>query len=124
MVTEILLLMWLSSMFSLVTEELFGDVAAAVIPPWIDDVETSLYRQDLSNLQHFDGVELVTLDNCDTVDIIIGNDNALLMCKMEERVGESRDEPHAIFTPWVGWLLKEDCPYMPGLLRLLECKLL
>ena len=54
-------------------------------------------------MQHFDGVKLVALDNCDTVDIIIGNDNAFLMCTMEERMGESRDEPHAMFTP-LGWM--------------------
>ena len=88
---------------SIDTEELFGDVTAAVIPPWVDDVETLPHKQDLSNLQHFDGVKLVTLDNCDTVDIIIGNDNAFLMCTKEERMEESRDEPHAIFTP-LGWM--------------------
>ena len=33
------------------------------------------------------------------MDIIIGNDNAFLMCAMEERMGESRDESHAIFIP-------------------------
>ena len=64
---------------SIDTEELFGDVTAAVISPWVDDVETLPHKQDLSNLQHFDGVKLVTLDNCDNVDIIIGNDNAFLM---------------------------------------------
>ena len=66
-------------------------------------------------MQHFDGVKLVTLDNCDTVDIIIGNDHAFLMCTMEQRMGESRGEPRAIITPWVGWLLEEDRPYMPAL---------
>ena len=54
-------------------------------------------------MQHFDGVKLVTLDSCDTVDIIIGNDNAFLVCTMEERMGESRGEPHAILTP-LGWM--------------------
>ena len=49
-------------------------------------------------MQHFDGLKLFTLDNCDTVDIIIGNDNAFLMCAMEERMEEGRDEPHAVFT--------------------------
>ena len=87
------------------TEDLFGDVAAAIISLWIIDVKTSLYKQDLSNLQHFDAVKLFILDNCDTVDIIIGNDNAFLMCTMEERTGESQDEHLAMFTPWVEWLL-------------------
>ena len=108
---------------SIDTEMLFGDVTAAVIRPWIDEVETLPHKHDLSNLQHFDGVKLLTLDNCDTVDIIIGNNNTFSMCTMEERMGQSRGEPHAIFTPWVGWLLKEDRPYMTGPLRFLECKL-
>ena len=43
-------------------------------------------------MHHFDGVKLFTLDNCNTVDIIIGNDNAFSMCAMEERMGESKDE--------------------------------
>ena len=71
-------------------------MTAAVIPPWVDDVETLPHKQDLSNLQHFDGVKLVTLDNCDTVDIIIGNDNAFLMCAKEERMRESRGSPVAL----------------------------
>ena len=85
---------------SIETEELSGDMTAAVIPPWIDDVETLPHKQDLSYLQHFDGVKLFILDNCDTV---ISNDNAFLMCTVEERMGESRDEPHAVFTP-LGWM--------------------
>ena len=84
-------------------EELFGDVTAVVIPHWVDDVKTLPHKQDLSNLQHFDDVKLFTLDNFDTVGIIIGNDNAFLMCTMEERMGESRDEPHAIFI-LLGWM--------------------
>ena len=83
---------------SIDTEELFGVVTAAVILLWIDNVETLPHKQDLSNLQHFDVVQLFALDNCDTEDVVIGNDNAFLMCTMEERMGESRDEPHAIFT--------------------------
>ena len=37
------------------------------------------------------------------MDIIIGNDDAFLMCVMEEHLGESRDEPHAIFSP-LDWM--------------------
>ena len=54
-------------------------------------------------MKHFDGVKLFILYNCDTVDIIIDNGNAFLMCTMEERVGESQNEPHAIFTR-LGWM--------------------
>ena len=109
-------------MFSLWRLKSFCNETAVVIPPWIDDVETLPHKQDLSNLQHFDCVKLFTLVNCNTVNIITGNDNAFLMCAMEEREGESQDEPHAIFTPWVGWPLWKDRPYMPRLPRFLECK--
>ena len=108
---------------SIKTKELFCEVTAAVISPWIDDVETLPHKQDSSNLQHFDGVKLFTLNSCNTVDSITGNDNAFLMYAMEERMGGSRDKPPAIFTPWVGWLLREDRPYISGLLTLLECEL-
>ena len=61
------------------------------------------HEQYLSNLQDFDCIKLFALDNCDIMDIVIGNDNAFLMCAMKERMKESRDEPHAIFTP-MGWM--------------------
>ena len=81
------------------------------------------HKQDFSNLQHFDGVKFFILDNCNTVDIIIGNDNAFLMSAMEERMGESRDESHAIFIPLGRMASEGRSPiYMPGLLRFLECK--
>ena len=64
---------------SIDTEEWFGDVTAVVIPPWVNDVETLTHKRNLSNLQHFDGVKLFTLNDCDTVDTIIGNDNTFLM---------------------------------------------
>ena len=43
------------------------------------------------------------LPDNDTVDLPIGNDNAFLMTVLEERVGVSRCEPHAVLTP-LGWL--------------------
>ena len=56
---------------SINTEKLFGDVTAAVILPWVDNVETLPHEHDLSDLQHFFGVKLFTLDNCDTVNITV-----------------------------------------------------
>ena len=67
---------------------------------WQDDVETLPHRQDLNSFLHFEDVELP--DN-DTVDLLIGNDNAFLMTVLEERVGVSRCEPRAVLTP-LGWL--------------------
>ena len=44
---------------SLETEELFCGVTAAVVPPWVDDVEALAHKQDLSNFQHFDSVKFL-----------------------------------------------------------------
>ena len=45
----------------------------------------------------------VTYYKYDTVNLLIGNDNAFLVTVLEERVGVSRCEPHAVSTP-LGWL--------------------
>ena len=71
--------------------------------PWRDDIDTLPHRQNLSSYAHFKDVEMFELPDIDTVDILIGNDNACLMTVLEERVGLSRDEPHAVLTP-LGWL--------------------
>ena len=41
--------------------------------------------------------------SCNSVDVIIGNDNAHLMVVRQERVGDNLEEPHAILSP-LGWL--------------------
>ena len=76
---------------------------SVVNSPWSDDVNTLPHRQDLSGLKHFDGVELFTLDNCNNVDVLLGNDNAHLMWAKEERLGKNITDLHAILTP-LGWL--------------------
>ena len=50
-------------------------------------------------------MELFELPENKTVDLLIGNDNVFLMTVLEERVGASRSDPHAILTP-LEWL---DC---------------
>ena len=88
---------------SLDTNEMFCDITAVVHEPWSDDAEGLPHRQLLNELKHFEDVDVFTIDGCDVVDVIIGNDNAFLMTVIEEKRGESRDEPHAIYTP-LGWL--------------------
>ena len=108
---------------SVKTKELFCDVTAAVISPWVDDAETLPHKQDLSNSQHFEGVKLFTLDNGNTADIIIGNDNAFSMNAMEELLGEVEMSLMLYSLSWEEWPLEEDRSYMQRLLRFLECKL-
>ena len=88
---------------SLESNELFCELIAVVNEPWSDDVENLPHKQFLNGLKQFEDVNIFTIDDCMTVDVIIGNDNAFLMWAKEERIGESFDEPHAIHTP-LGWL--------------------
>ena len=71
--------------------------------PWCNDVSTLPHMQQLSQFKHFENVEILGLDNCDAVDVLIGNDNAHLMYANQERVGDSLTESHAILTP-LSWL--------------------
>ena len=66
---------------------------------WQDHVETLPHRQDLNSFSHFKDVELYESPDNDTVDLLIGNDNAFLMTVLVERVGVSRCEAHAVLTP-------------------------
>ena len=65
----------------------------------LSNVKTLPHRQDLNSFSHFEDVELYKLPDNDTLDLLIGNDNAFLMIVLEERVAVSRCEPHAILTP-------------------------
>ena len=53
-------------------------------------------RQSFNELKHFEDVDVVAIDGRDVVDVIIGNDKAFLMTVIEEKRGESPDEPQAI----------------------------
>ena len=88
---------------SLFSNEMFELSNIVTNSAWQDDVETLPHRQDLNSFSHFEDVELYELPDNDTVDLLIGNDNAFLMTVLEERVGVSRCEPHAVLTP-SGWL--------------------
>ena len=98
---------------SLDTNEMFCDITAVVHEPWSDDAKGLLHRQLLNELKHFEDVDMFTIDGCDVVDLIIGNDNAFLMTVIEEKRGESRDEPHAIYTP-LDWLASGDRAVLSG----------
>ena len=88
---------------SLFSNEMFELSNIVTNNAWQDDVETLPHRQDLNSFSHFEDVELYELPDNDTVDLLIGNDNTFLMTVLEERVGVSRCEPHAVLTP-LGWL--------------------
>ena len=89
---------------SLFSNEMFELSNVVTNRAWQDDVETLPHRQDLNSFSHFEDVELYELPYNDTVDLLIGNDNAFLMTVLEERVGVSRCEPHAVLT-LLGWLV-------------------
>ena len=88
---------------SLFSDETFALSNVVTHSPWLDDMNTLPHRQDMSTFAHFKDVELFELPENTTVDLLIGNDNAFFMTVLEERVGASRSDPHAILTP-LGWL--------------------
>ena len=69
---------------SLHTGEIFGNVVSVVNEPWSDDENTLPHKQDLSVYEHFNDIEIVCLDNCHSVDVLLGNDNAHLMYAKQE----------------------------------------
>ena len=42
------------------------------------------------------------INNCESIDLLIGSNNACLMTALEEREGLLRSDPHALLTP-LGW---------------------
>ena len=56
---------------SLYTNEVFFNITSVVNEPWCDDVNTLPHMLQLSQ---FDDVEIVFLDNCDGVEVVIDND--------------------------------------------------
>ena len=88
---------------SLFSDETFALNNVVTHSPWRDNMNTLPHRQDMSTFAHFKDVELFELPENKTVDLLIGNDNAFLTTVLEERVGASRSDPHAILPP-LGWL--------------------
>ena len=88
---------------SLHTGEIFGNVVSVVNEPWSNDENTLPHKQDLSVYEHFNDIEIVCLDNCHSVDVLLGNDNAHLMYAKQERMGKSQTDPHELLSP-LGWL--------------------
>lgn len=88
---------------SLHTGEIFCDVVSVVNEPWSDNESSLPHKQDLSAYKHFIDVNIVCLDECTSVDVLIGNDNARLMYAKQERMGKNQEDPHAFLSP-LGWL--------------------
>ena len=88
---------------SLHTVEIFCNVVSVVNEPWSDDENTLPHKQDLSVYEHCNDIDIVFLDNCHSVDVLLGNDNAHLMYAKQERMGKSQTDPHALLSP-LGWL--------------------
>ena len=87
---------------SLFSTEKFSLSNVVTHSSWQDDVSALPHRQDMSSYSYFEDVELVQLLERDSVDLLVGNDNAFLMTVLEEREGVSRSDPHAILCP-LGW---------------------
>ena len=88
---------------SLYTSEVYALDNVVSNISWTDDKNSLPHKLDLSGLDHFSDVKIIELQNCETVGVLIGNDNACLMTVLEERVGRQISDPHATLTP-LGWM--------------------
>ena len=84
---------------SLHTGEIFCNVVSVLCEPWSDDENTLPHKQDMSVYEHFNDIHIVWLDNCHSVDVLLGNDNAHLMYAKQERMDKSQTDPHALLSP-------------------------
>ena len=62
-----------------------------------------LNLKSYSVYEHFNDIDFVCLDNCHSVVVLLGNDNAHLMYAKQERMGKRQTDPHALLS-LLGWL--------------------
>ena len=84
-------------------EKIFTFSNVATNKLWRDDIATLPHRKDKSAYEHFNNVESIELPDSESVDLLIGNDNALLVTLFEINVGIFRSNPHAILI-LLGWM--------------------
>ena len=72
---------------SLSSDQVFSLSDVVAYTPWQDDVDTLSQREGVSSYPHFQDIDLLHLPNNESVDLLIGNDNAFLVTVLEEREG-------------------------------------
>ena len=87
---------------SLISDEVYSLSNVVAHTRWQDDVDTLPHRQDISSYPDFQDIDLLHLPDNESVDLLIGNDNALLITVLEEREGTNNRKPHAVLSK-IGW---------------------
>ena len=83
---------------SLTTKEVFAVKDAVVVPEFIDNEHVLLHKINTANLEHVKGIEIPTIPEVDSVDILIGQPYKFLLTVLEEREGACPEEPNYVLT--------------------------
>ena len=86
------------SMESLTTGETFRVRDALVVPDFTEDLNTLPHAVDTNGLEHFKGVEIPTIPQRKSIDILIGQTDKCLLTVIEEREGLNHDDPNYVLT--------------------------
>ena len=68
------------------------------MPQFSDDVSTLPLSVDVTELKHFQGTHVPVAPERNRIDVLIGQSDKLLLTVLDEREGESTEEPNYVFT--------------------------
>ena len=83
---------------SLFNGERFSVADALVVPQFFDNENTLPHAVDISEFEHFEGVEIPVAPGRDRVDVLIGQSHKSLLTVLEEREGAGPEEPNFVLT--------------------------
>ena len=83
---------------SLILDEVFSLSNVVAHTPRQDEINTLPHREDVRSYPHFQDIDLLHLPDNESVDLLIGNDNAFLMTMLEEREETNVKKPHAVLS--------------------------
>ena len=83
---------------SLFNGERFSVADALVVPQFFDNENTLPHAVDISEFEHFEGVEIPVAPGRDRVDVLIGQSHKSLLTVLEEREGAGPEEPNLVLT--------------------------
>ena len=86
------------SVESLTTGETFRVRDALVVPDFTEDLNTLPHAVDTNGRKHLEGVEIPTIPQRKSIDILIGQTDKCLLTVIEEREGLNHDDPNYVFT--------------------------
>ena len=69
-----------------------------MVPNFTEDLNTFPHAVDTNGLEHFKGVEISTIPQRKSIDILIGQTDKCLLIVLEEREGLNHDNPNHVLT--------------------------